>query len=332
MAEWSIATDCKSVALPGYPGSNPGLSTTSNMVVTFDVTLMNKSNLQLMLTQEPLLMREISHAFIDWKSLLDARHPSLFFGVGLCTSREPAVAVPFDILTFFFLAEKLRRQLELDTVFILIADTHARTNTFMTEEIIRKLSTQMKSTFTKLIRNLQLRHFQIIVSSDIHQNQQFQTILKAVPSLPNEYLRQEIADLMWFTMTQNVRLKLGWSINNDPIPEGHDERFFDTQIRDLHALPLSFLHSKAGRTFDPNRPKASPYISIGNEPRILLSPDERVKEKITAAERSDAIEAVRGVKTHLGFIVRLFESLFVRIPKESLDEKVQFIIDLSTHG
>ena len=27
MAEWSIATDCKSVALTGYPGSNPGLST-----------------------------------------------------------------------------------------------------------------------------------------------------------------------------------------------------------------------------------------------------------------------------------------------------------------
>ena len=27
MAEWSIATDCKSVALTGYLGSNPGLST-----------------------------------------------------------------------------------------------------------------------------------------------------------------------------------------------------------------------------------------------------------------------------------------------------------------
>ena len=27
MAEWTIATVCKTVALTGYPGSNPGLST-----------------------------------------------------------------------------------------------------------------------------------------------------------------------------------------------------------------------------------------------------------------------------------------------------------------
>ncbi len=27
MAEWSIATDCKSVALAGSPGSNPGPDT-----------------------------------------------------------------------------------------------------------------------------------------------------------------------------------------------------------------------------------------------------------------------------------------------------------------
>ena len=32
MAEWSIATDCKSVALTGYEGSNPSLSTRTNKI------------------------------------------------------------------------------------------------------------------------------------------------------------------------------------------------------------------------------------------------------------------------------------------------------------
>ncbi len=73
---------------------------------------MEQNDIEQLIKQEPLLMGDISHAFIDWPSLLAAPHPSLFFGVGLCTSKEPAVAIPFDILSFFFLAEKLRRELE----------------------------------------------------------------------------------------------------------------------------------------------------------------------------------------------------------------------------
>ena len=95
-------------------------------------------------------MGDISHAFIDWPSLLHTRNPSIFFGVGLCTSREPAVALPFDILSFFFLAEKLRRELSLDTIFVLIANEHALTNKFMTEEIVNKLRQHMQSTLTRL--------------------------------------------------------------------------------------------------------------------------------------------------------------------------------------
>lgn len=269
-------------------------------------------------------MGDISREFIDWPSLLTTQHPSLFFGVGLCTSKEPAVAIPFDILSFFLLAEKLRRQLELDTVFVLIADTHARTNVFMTEEIVRNLTNKTKAIFTTMIRNLRLNNFQILLSSDIHINSEFQTLLRSVPSLPNEYLRREIADLMWFTARHNVRLKLGWSINNDPIRQGHDERFFDAQIRDTKALPLSFLHCKAGRTFDPNRPKASPYISIHGESRIILAKGEQVKLPRNT-------DVARAAENHLNSIVRLFESLFVRIPKSNLEEKIQFIIDLSTH-
>jgi hypothetical protein len=138
--------------------------------------------------------------------------------------------------------------------------------------------------------------------------------------------------MMWFTQTNNVRLKLGWSINNDPIPQGHDERFFDAEIKRVCPdLSLSFLHCKAGKTFDPKRPKTSPYIAIANEPRILLKPDENVLEKIAAAKVACNPELFRGTMSHLGLIVRLFESLFIQIPKKRVEDKIQFIIDLATH-
>ena len=120
---------------------------------------MKKIIIEKLIAQEPLLMGDISHAFIDWPTLLNSSNPSLFFGVGLCTSREPAVALPFDILSFFFIAEKLWRELSLDTIFVLIADEHALTNSFMTDKLVQKLRQKMKLTFTTLIRNLQLRHF-----------------------------------------------------------------------------------------------------------------------------------------------------------------------------
>ena len=293
---------------------------------------MEKSKLELLLKEEPLFMGDLSREFIDWPSLLASAHPSLFFGVGLCTSKEPANAIPFDILSFFFLAEKLRRELKLNTIFVLIADEHAKTNHFMTDEIIKKLSTQMTSTFTILLRNLHLRNFQIALSSDIHKNSHFQEILHAIPPQSNEYLRWEIADLTWFTALRNVRLKLGWSMNNDPTPQGHDERFFDVQIRNVKTLPLSFIHCKAGRTFDDHRPKVSPYISVSRESRILLSKNEQAKEKLVRFCASGKSETAHGAMHHLNLIVRLFETLFIRIPKPSLAEKIQFIIDLSTHS
>ena len=150
--------------------------------------------------------------------------------------------------------------------------------------------------------------------------------------MTNEYLRKEIADMMWFTNIHNVRLKLGWTINNDITPQGHDERFFDTQILNNHVLPLSFLHIKAGRTFDLQRPKASPYISVANESRIVLAENEHVQEHITRAQMTCPDEVFRATRSHLVLIVRLFEALFIRIPKRSLEEKIQFIVDLSTHG
>ena len=67
------------------------------------------------------------------------------------------------------------------------------------------------------------------------------------------------------------------------------------------------------------KPKASPYISVEGENRILLESDEKVSEKIGVANKDARI--------HLAKIVSLFEKLFGTIKVDSLESKIQFIID-----
>lgn len=276
------------------------------------------------------MLEDPSHAFLDWKSLLNTPNPSLFFGVGLCTSKQPAVAIPFDILSFFFLAEKLRRALDLNQIFVLIADTHALTNSFMDPKSVDLMTRKMKRLFTSIIRNLHLANFQILTSSRIHQDPQFQNICNSIPTMENEYVRQEIADMFWFCKEKNVRLKLGWAIDHNVNQAGHDERFFDQQIQQKSNIDLSFIHTKAGRTFDPKRPKVSPYISVAGENRLILDQAENVQNKINLAKQTGSMDVVNGVRIHTQAIVRLFESLFINIPLTTLEEKLQFIINLAT--
>lgn len=244
---------------------------------------------------------------------------SIFFGLGLCTSKKPAVAVPFDILSFFLTAESLIRQVPNLKTLVLIADTHAETNPFMDEGKIRKSKQKLTTVCQKIINNLNLNNFSIIFASQITQLPSFLEILNSLPVLENSYLRREIADVIWLSQHENLIAKLGWSLDLKPNSKGHDERFFDLEIQKFLDKPVQFIHLEAGRTFDVTKPKASPYIAVEGENRILLESDEKVSEKIVMANKKTLI--------HLSKIVSLFEKLFGTIEADNLSGKIQFIIN-----
>lgn len=282
------------------------------------------------LSNEPLIEADITRAFIDWPSLQKSEGKSLFFGVGLCTAKQAAVAIPFDILSFFFVAERLKRFFNLKNVFILVADRHAESNVFMTPEIIDKSRRNILKIFQKIIHNFSLPNFEILVASDIARLESFQSVLHQIPIMKNQYVRQELADITWLTQTKNLGIKLGWTIDNSITPSGHDERFFDTQLLSIKKIPLSFMFSGAGRTFDPNRPKASPYISVKGDHRLLIKPQEDVRQKFCEAETLWGNSSCNGVKGRLADIVRLFEKLFIKLPTMTLEQKIQFILNIAT--
>lgn len=285
-----------------------------------------KEEIKSFLQNEPLIEAALCSDAIEALARTDPTGTSLFFGIGLCTAKEPAVAIPFDILSFFLVAERLRQFLGMARVVVLIADTHALTNNFMTPDIVHTLTQKSFRILTFIIRNLKLKGFELLIHSDISAKKIFTKTLESIPAMNNQYLRHEIADITWLTKHKHIALKLGWTIDSCPVPGGHDERFFDTELLKLAPLPINFLYLKAGRTFDKHRQKVSPYISVAGEPRIIIDPHEDVRGKFSAAHTSWEDDHFGGTRRHVADIVRLFEKLFGQLPSLSLEQKIEHII------
>jgi len=291
-----------------------------------------KDQIMTFLKNDPLIEWKLSCAAMDWHAALRAEGATLFFGVGLCTSKESAAAIPFDILAFFLEAEKLRRFFELKKVIVLIADRHALTNSFMSKEQVDKLSQRTISIFEGIIRNFDLTSFEIRKASLMLPEAELKNILPTDIKLPNQYLIQEIADVLWMIKHDNLALKLGWSIDSALEASGHDERFFDLTMKEFLPRQISFLFTTAGRTFDKHRQKVSPYISVQGEHRLLLNPGECVADKLHEAEMLWDDKHFGGARKHLSNIIRSFEDLFGHLAGLSFEQKLQHILDTSMKG
>lgn len=240
-------------------------------------------------------------------------HGTVFFGVGLMTSKQLGVALPFDILGMFFATELIRKTLNLDSAIVVLGDSHAKSNNVFPEEIINNFANNVENQLQKIIHNFALTNFQILRASNFHGSQEFQNILKTLPEMNNEYLRLEIADCLFLKQNHDLKLKVGWTMAKTERVEGNDERFFDTGIKEF--IPdLNFVHLEPGWTMDRNRPRVSPYISVPEEKRILL-------------EKKQSILDLGVCGSHLAKIVRCAEILWGKLPFPSLEDKIKFLID-----
>jgi hypothetical protein len=312
VAEWLNALVCKTNVLLDYGGSNPPLST------------MSINKLEQVLNNNPLV---VNHSITISKKA--RKKQSLFFGVGIMTADKLSMAVPFDILGLFFTAEQIRKELKLNKVIVLIADTHAISNKLFSKKQINNQTKKILLIINKIIKNFNLSHFEILLGSNLKQDLRFQKIFDNLPNFPNQYLKHEVADAIWLSKFQKAKIKLGWTMENNKNIKGHDERFFDQKIQQF-CPNISLVHLKAGHTFDKLRSRVSPYISIAEENRILLKKCEDINQKIFKAKKIWSDPNLGGALNHLAKINRLFEKLFEPLGKKgkiSLEQKLQIILE-----
>lgn len=280
------------------------------------------------LKNEPLIISESSIASIN-SNIFKTKRASIFFGVGIMTEKQISENIPFDILAMFFESEVLRQNLNFKKVVVLIADTHAISNNKFLGIEIEKITIKTKNILEKIIKNFNLNNFELILASKIHETQELKGILNKLPNFDNKYLKNEIADLIWFSEKENTFIKIGWALTKHQNDVGHDERFFDAEISKF--LPnMSFIHLESGKTFNPERLRVSPYLSLKGEKRILLLENENVKQKIDNAKKNLTPDFFRGSTNHLAHIVRIFEKLNENLLGMNFEEKISHIIEIAT--
>lgn len=255
---------------------------------------------------------------------------TIYYGTGLSTSKELSVALPFDVLSMVLVAERIRRTLGMAGVNHFIADTHAKSNNLFPDEVVDRRAKETQEQLLRMFENLGLVGFNIILASEMDGTPEYKEIYDQVETDKHDYVRREVADIEWLRKFRNLTLKVGWIIQASETNLGFDERVFDREYQALMGQPMSFVYLKPGRTFDKSRPKASPYIHIPSETRILLKPGENVKEKLAAAELAWGDKHLGGAKGYFADIVRDYEKLMGHLGNIPIEEKIQAIIDKAT--
>lgn len=267
---------------------------------------MDNTTLTTFLENEPL---------IETKSSLDGIEneivgKSIYYGTGLTTAKAMSVGIPFDVLEMFLLAEKIKRHLQLERVIQLIADAHALSNPFVEPNKADALSqtiTQTMGLVAKTVANV--NSFIILRSSDLAAIPEYDELYKSIATDDHEYVRREWTDILYLKKRFDLAVKLSWIIDPKAKKVGYDERLFDLRFREITGESMSFIYALPGRTLDANRPKASPYIAIPGEKRIMLEPDERVKEKLERAKDELPEKMYNTLLKHLTHIIELFGEL-----------------------
>lgn len=256
---------------------------------------------------------------------------TIYYGTGLTTPKAIGVGLPLDVMGMILVSERLRRAGNLSGITHHIADTHAKTNTWIDPLEVDRRAHEVQEVLLRATSNLGMENFQVVLSSDFDSTPEYQEIAEHFSSSDkHEYVIREMADMEWYRRNANMVMKCGWIIQGSETASGFDERLFDREYMSFEGHPISFIYTKPGRTFDKSRPKASPYIQIAGENRLLLSRDENVRSKMESAAEQFGDIYLGGARKHLENIVRLYEKLFGSMGRVDLEDKLQMIIDKLT--
>lgn len=260
---------------------------------------------------EHMLMQE---ALVDKRATtlpeLSFYPPNVYMGVGICNQHSLTKGLPIDVLAMILTAQNIGAK-----KYLLVADAHAQTNGFESEQV-QKVAANTEQTIQKILSGFD--NWTIIHSSQLAQDSTYQQILAAIEH-PSEYVRLQTADAMWFHQQANVQVKVGWRLNGN---RNTDEKSFDSYV-DLPGF--GFVYVECGKTFDPKVPRAPPYFCHDAAKRILLRADEDPARKIYEAIQLHGKESAQPYLNFLKRVVRLYEKVIEPLPCGPVEGKLAAI-------
>lgn len=262
--------------------------------------------------QSPLISTACSLAGLAgcWRAEPPQR---VMVGIGLCSGEEVSDGLPFDALGLLLTAERVRRAIGARLVSVVVADEHAR-DAGVDPWAVAAQARRVFAILEQLEACALLPRLEVLRAGRLPRDASYRALLRRVGELlgpdDGDYLHRQLADMAWLARRPGGALKVGWSVGDNAERHRRDEVAFDRRYRQHFGCDLPFVYIKAGRTLDPARPKASPYIVQDRARRVLLDPDEDLEGKLRAAPEA---QARRGVERHLKRVLRVYGQTWERL-------------------
>jgi hypothetical protein len=211
----------------------------------------------------------------------------VYVGFGVAGRKGLSVAVPLDILALIIVAELVRRVLGASGITFLIADSHAQRTGNYDPSKVREAAIRRKHIIDRSCQALGVPDPQVYFASEIEHDPLYQALVEEAASVAHgdaEYFVREAADIEFFRRAGGVGMKIGWSLGSTKNAARFDEQAFDRFYLEMFpkGKQMKFVYASAGRTLDPSKAKAAPYLDFESRTRVLLTQHEDVEGKLAA--------------------------------------------------
>jgi hypothetical protein len=241
---------------------------------------------------------------------------STWFGVGVAAD-EASCGLPVDVLILVFAQEMVRRQLGLAKSSILIADSNA-CNAGVPRLDVHRAASLAQAPLEALVERFGFpadirRSSSLAPASEVERKQE-------ALEIDNGYVAQQLVQTE-IMRTRGAGVKVGWALSACT----YDETYFDRLYRNRFGDQVTFAYTIGGRTLNPQRPRACPYLCREPQDRLLLGARENAVRKLYSDADSPA---VRGYRRLIGKLARAYHHLTGDDPGTP-ESFLQFVVDAS---
>ncbi len=240
-----------------------------------------------------------------------------WFGVGVAAD-DASCGLPVDVLILMFAQEMVRRELGLSKSSILIADSNA-CNAGVPRLDVHRAASLAQAPLESLIERfgfpIDVRRSSMLAPAKVVEARQ------AALEIDNGYVAQQLVqtDIM---RERGAAVKIGWALSACT----YDETYFDRLYRNRFGDGVTFVYTIGGRTLNPQRPRACPYLCRAPADRLLLGTRENAVRKLYSDQSSPAM---RGYRRLIAKLTRAYTHLTGEDPGTP-ESFLQFVVDVSS--